>query len=122
CIFMMDGLVEKYQTGKNKILISRSAIYVSALTTIIGLGVLIFAQHPALKSIAVIAVLGITCVVIISQIIQPFLFNIFIQKRAAKGLMPFTLWSILKMMFAFTYFVVGCLLLTIIALFLVYLN
>lgn len=122
CIFMMDGLIEKYKNGHNKILISRSAIYVSALTTIIGLGVLIFAQHPALKSIALIAVLGIACVVMISQVLQPFLFNLFIQKRADKGLMPFTLWSFSKMIFAFTYFVIGCLILTFAGLVLVYLN
>jgi len=122
CIFMMDGLIEKYKTGHNKILISRSAIYVSALTTIIGLGVLIFAKHPALKSIALIAVLGIACVVMISQVLQPFLFGLFIQKRADKGLMPFTLWSFSKMIFAFTYFVVGCLVLTLVGSVLVYLN
>jgi 1-acyl-sn-glycerol-3-phosphate acyltransferase len=112
-IFMMDGLLEKYKTGKEKLLVSRAAIYVSAITTIIGLGVLIFAKHPALKSIAAIAVIGIGCVVIISQVLQPLLFNFFIQKRADKGLMPFTLWSFIKSIFAFTYFLVGCLILTI---------
>jgi len=115
-IFMLDGLMEKYRTGTAKVIQSRSAIYLSAITTIIGLGTLVFAQHPALKSIALTAVLGIICVVFIAQVLQPFLFNILIQKRADKGLMPFTFWSLFKSIFAFTYFVFGCLLLTIIGL------
>lgn len=115
-IFMMDGLLEKYRSGKNPIQSSRSAVYLSVLTTIVGLGTLIFAQHPALKSIAFISILGLLCVVFVSQIIQPFLFNFLIQKRADKGFMPFTLWSLAKSIFSFAYFFSGCLLLTIIGL------
>lgn len=112
-IFMMDGLLEKYKTGKNKIASARSAVYLSVLTTIIGLGTLIFAQHPALKSIAFISVLGLICVVFVSQVIQPFLFNFLIQKRADKGWMPFTLWSLFKSAFSFFYFFTGCFILTL---------
>lgn len=121
-IFMMDGLVERYKTGNNKLLLSRSAIYLSALTTIIGLGVLIFAKHPALKGIALTAVIGIVCVVILAQILQPYLFQLLIQGRANKGKMPFTLWSLSKSIFAFSYFLLGCLLLTVVGFLLVYLK
>lgn len=118
-IFMMDGLLEKYRTGKNQIQSARSAVYLSVLTTIVGLGTLIFAQHPALKSIAFISILGLICVVFVSQVIQPFLFNFLIQKRADKGFMPFTLWSLMKSTFSFLYFFTGCFLLTIIGFLLV---
>lgn len=113
-IFMMDSLMHKYRFGKNKIKSARAAVYLSVLTTIIGLGVLIFANHPALKSIALISVIGLTCVVIISQIVQPFLFNFFIQNRADKGFMPFTLWSFTKSLFSFTNFFIGCIIVTIV--------
>src|SRR5690606_19125651 len=66
-IFMMDSLQHKYKYGNRKIESARSAVYLSAITTLIGLGVLIFAKHPALKSIALIAVIGLTSVVFISQ-------------------------------------------------------
>lgn len=112
-IFMMDSLMEKYRTGQNKIAAARSAVYLSVLTTIIGLGTLIFAKHPALHSIAVIAILGLVSVVFVSQVLQPFLFNFLIQKRADKGFMPFTLWSLVKSTFSFLYFFTGCLLVTI---------
>lgn len=112
-IFMMDSLMEKYRTGKNNIRPARAAVYLSVLTTIIGLGTLIFAKHPALQSIALVATLGLVCVVFVSQVLQPFLFNFMIQHRTDKGFMPFTLWSLLKSAFSFTYFFTGCLLVTL---------
>lgn len=121
-IFMMDSLMEKYRTGKNHIRSARSAVYLSVLTTITGLGTLIFAKHPALQSIALISVVGLLCVVFISQVLQPFLFNFLIQKRADKGFMPFTLWSLLKSVFAFLYFFTGCMIVSISGLLLVKLN
>lgn len=112
-IFMMDSLMEKYRTGESKISHARSAVYLSVLTTIIGLGTLIFAKHPALHSIAVIAILGLLSVVFVSQVLQPFLFNFMIQRRADKGFMPFTLWSLAKSVFSFLYFFTGCMLVTL---------
>lgn len=118
-IFMMDSLMEKYRTGKNHLKSARSAVYLSVLTTISGLGTLIFAQHPALQSIALIAVIGLLCVVFVSQVLQPFLFNFLIQNRADKGFMPFTILSLTKSVFSFSYFVFGCLLVSFLGIFLV---
>lgn len=112
-IFTMDGLVEKYKTKSNKLSSTRAAVYVSVVTVIIGLGVLLMAKHPALRSIAFISITGLLCVLFISQTLQPFLFNRFIQNRADKGLLPFTLWSFAKSVFAFTYFVTGSIVLTV---------
>lgn len=112
-IFTMDGLVEKHRTGSDKLLSLRAAVYVSAVTVFIGLGVLLLAKHPALKSIALISVTGLFCVLFISQTLQPFLFNWFIQNRADKKFLPFTLWSFLKSVFAFLYFFTGSMVLTI---------
>jgi 1-acyl-sn-glycerol-3-phosphate acyltransferase len=118
-IFMMDSLMEKYRTGKSHVHSARSAVYLSVLTTITGLGTLIFAVHPALKSIAAIAIVGLICVVFVSQVLQPFLFNFFIQSRANKGYMPFTLLSFMRSVASFSYFVLGCLLVSIAGLFLI---
>lgn len=112
-IFTMEGLVEKYRTGKQKLTSVRAAVYVSVATAIIGLGVLLLAKHPALRSIAFISVVGLLCVLFISQTLQPFLFNLFIQKRADKRFLPFTLRSFLLSVFAFTYFFIGSIILTI---------
>lgn len=118
-IFITDGLLEKYKYGHSKFQTVKTSIYLSALTTILGLGILLLAKHPALKSIAAVSVIGILSILFVSQTVQPLLFNFFIQKRADKGQQPFTLWSFLKTNFAFTYYVIGCLLVTVIGFILV---
>ncbi len=112
-IFITDGLIEKYKYGKLKINSIKTSIYLSAITTIIGLGILIFAKHPALRSIAMVSVIGILSILLVSQTLQPLLFNFFIQNRTDKKQHPFTLWSFAKTIFAFIYYVVGCTLVTI---------
>lgn len=112
-IFTMDGLVDRYKTGKEKLTSARAAVYVSAVTVVIGLGVLLLAKHPALRSIALISVIGLLCVLFISQTLQPLLFKWFIQNRADKRYLPFTLHSLLVSVFAFSYFFIGSMLLTV---------
>ena len=112
-IFITDGLTRKYSEGKQTISSHNVSIYLSAGTTLIGLGALIFARHPAMHSIAGISIIGICCVVFIGQTIQPFLYDFFIQSRKEKGRAPWTFLKLLLSIFAFSYFVIGALLLTI---------
>src|SRR6187397_642132 len=70
-LFIMDGLLQEYKTGRKNLSSFKSSIFLSAITTIAGLGVLIFAKHPALRSFAGISIIGILCVVIMSQILIP---------------------------------------------------
>jgi len=118
-IFTLDGLMDRYKLGNKKLHSVRAAVYVSVVTVLIGLGVLLLAKHPALKSIAFISVTGIICVVFISQTLQPFLFNFFIQKRADKGFLPFTLWSFTKSVFSLFYFALGSMVMTVVGFFLI---
>lgn len=114
-IFTMDGLLQQYKSGREDNLSSfRTSIFLSAITTILGLGVMIFAQHPSLRSIALISIIGISCVVLISQVMIPFLFNWLITNRTRKGRAPWTLHGWAKSVFAFAYFTSGCLVLTVI--------
>lgn len=121
-LFIMDGLLKEYKTGKKNLDSYKSSIFLSAITTLAGLGVLIFAKHPALQSIAVIAIIGIACVVMMSQILIPFFFHLLIKKRTEKKRFPWTLAGALKSAFAFSYFVFGCIVLTIVGLVVIKLN
>lgn len=112
-IFTMDGLQQEYKTGAKHLPSFKSSIIFSAITTILAIGVLIFAKHPSLRSIALIAVIGISCVVVTSQVLIPFLFNWLITNRVNKGQRPpWTLMGWCLSMFAFAYYTVGALLLT----------
>ncbi|MFT3909599.1 MAG: MMPL family transporter [Ferruginibacter sp.] len=115
-LFIMDGLLQEYKTGKKNLSSFKSSIFLSAITTIAGLGVLIFAKHPALRSIAVISIIGIVCVVLMSQILIPYFFSLLIKNRVQKNKFPWTLTGFLKSAFAFCYFVLGCILLIVIGL------
>jgi predicted exporter/2-polyprenyl-3-methyl-5-hydroxy-6-metoxy-1,4-benzoquinol methylase len=90
-IFITDGLQKKYIEGKDNLPSYKVSIFLSAFTTIIAMGALIFAKHPALRSIAVISIIGIACVLLISNTIIPLLFRWFITDRTDKGKAPFTL-------------------------------
>ena len=104
-LFIMDGLLQEYKTGKKNLSSFKSSIILSAVTTIAGLGVLIFAKHPALRSIAFISIIGILCVVIMAQILIPFLFSLLIRNRVKRNRFPWTLWGFIKSSFAFSYFI-----------------
>lgn len=107
-IFIIDGLLSEYRTGKKMLSSHKTAIFFSAFTTVVGIGALVFAGHPALKSISVISILGMVSVVIISFTVQPILFRLFITSQTRKGGFPFTLAGFLNSMYAFVYFMVGC--------------
>ncbi len=107
-IFITDALLTEYKTGQKNLQSYKTGIFISAITTMIGIGVLIFASHPALKSIGIITIIGMFCVLIISNTIQPLLFRFFITNRTAKKRVPLTLLSIFQSLFAYVFFATGC--------------
>ena len=110
-IFITDGLMQEYKNGKKLLSSHKTAIFFSAFTAIVGMGVLIFAQHPALKSIALISVIGLSIVVLVSYTVQPMLFRLLVTNHTKKGGFPYTLGSILNTIYCFVYFLVGCIVL-----------
>lgn len=95
-IFIMEGLLYKYKTGKKLLDPHKTAIFFSAFTMIVGIGALVFARHPALHSIAIITILGMFAVVLVAYTAEPVIFNAFVTKPTSQGRPPFTLWAILR--------------------------
>jgi 1-acyl-sn-glycerol-3-phosphate acyltransferase len=120
-IFITDGLTEKFKKGKETLASHKVSIFLSAVTVLIGLGALIFAKHPALKSIALISIIGIFCVVVIGQTVQPFLYNFFIQSRKERGLPPWTIPTLILFWIAFGYYVTVSLFASLVGYILLYL-
>jgi 1-acyl-sn-glycerol-3-phosphate acyltransferase len=118
-IFITDGLTSKFKSGKDTLTSHKLSMFLGAATTIIGLGALIFARHPALRSIAFVSIIGIICVLVIGQTIQPFIYNFYIQRRKVKGFAPYTFFYLLVSLVEFSYFVVASLLMTIVGFFIV---
>lgn len=110
-IFIMDGLQTKYRTGQKVLNSHKTAIFFSAFTTVVGMGALAFAKHPALQSISLISILGIVAVVLVAYTIQPIIYGFFIARPAAKELPPYTILGLLRTVALFLLFLSGCLVL-----------
>jgi 1-acyl-sn-glycerol-3-phosphate acyltransferase len=92
-IFMTEGHLHKLQYKRDNIPTFKRSVILSALTTLVGIGVLIFAGHPALKSIAVVAMIGITSAVVVTFILQPVLINFLTHYQNRKRAQPVTLYN-----------------------------
>lgn len=118
-IFVTEGLLQKYKYNKKILSSYNVAIVLSALSTIFGIGVLYFAKHPSIHSIAIISVIGILCTLLVTLYIQPTIFNFLVQNRVNKKKAPITFFMFLYSFLLYAYFVIGCILLHGILLFLV---
>jgi 1-acyl-sn-glycerol-3-phosphate acyltransferase len=112
-IFMTMALQKEHTFGKIELPTYKTSILLSVATTILGIGVLIFAKHPALKSIALIGIIGIFSSLIITFVIQPLVFAFFVTNRTKKGKQPFELRSFIHGILSFFYYGFGGFLMSI---------
>lgn len=103
-IFMTSALQKQYTTGRNELKTYRTSILLAVITTILAIGALIFAEHPALKSISSVALIGVVVAVIITFVFYPPIFKFFFQNRPAKGLSPVSLRLWIQTLALFFYF------------------
>ncbi len=108
-IFILKGLMQKYATGRENLRSFKKSILLSAATTIIGIGVLYLARHPALRSIAVVAVPGILSVLIITFTVEPVLFRHLIYSGRKKRWVPLTFSDMWLSFFGIGTFILGSL-------------
>ncbi|CAI8920286.1 MMPL family transporter [Chryseobacterium sp. IT-36CA2] len=106
-IFLTQAMQKEHTTGKNELPTYRTSIILAVFTTILSIGSLIFAKHPALHSLALVALIGMFSVIIITSTLYPFWFRLFITNRAKKGLSPITFRLFLRAVFSFLYYGLG---------------
>ncbi|MGY5847266.1 MMPL family transporter [Salegentibacter sp. HM20] len=81
-IFMTNAFLREYDVNKEALPTYQASILLSVLTTLLGMGALVFAKHPALQSVAVVSVIGIIAAVSVVFILQAWLLNfLFIERR-----------------------------------------
>lgn len=112
-IFMTSGLQKQYTTGENELHTYRTSIILAVLTTVLAIGVLIFAKHPALKSVSAIALIGIISAMLITFAFYPIIFKFFIMSRPKKGKAPVGLRLLISAILSFGYFGGGSLLISL---------
>ncbi|MGN0281662.1 MAG: 1-acyl-sn-glycerol-3-phosphate acyltransferase [Prevotella sp.] len=91
-IFITEGLIYE-RTYRRRLLSSyKRSIFVSAAIMFIGMGVLVFAKHPAMFSIGVVTIVGMASVVLMTCIIPPVVFRwLTVKGDVTPRLQPLTL-------------------------------
>ncbi len=111
-IFITNGLLTEYRSGKRTLSTHKTSIILSVITTIAGVGVLVFAKHPVLYTISVVSLIGILCAAFIAFTIQPLLLRLFIGNHRKR---PISLRYLVHSILSFGYFGIGGFLLSVYA-------
>ena len=86
-IFVMEGLINKGKYNSYRLLtFHKTAIFFSAIILLIVVTSLLFATHPAIYSIGISTIIGMTSTILITYALQPLLFRAgmkidFLRKR-----------------------------------------
>lgn len=79
-IFVVEGLLYERRTGKAILPQYRQSIILSALIMLLGIGILVFAVHPAMHSLGAVTLIGMFIVLLMAIFIPPFLFKILLPR------------------------------------------
>ena len=116
-IFITEGLEYEFWTGK-KILHSYSnAVVLSAIIMFIGIGVLAFARHPALRSLGLVTVIGMVTVVAMACYLPPIVYRWLHFKHGKPRRHPLTIGGMLATVYIVIQMVIWMSLLSLLALF-----
>ena len=83
-IFIVEGLVYEQKTGKPILPQYRQSIILSAAIMLIGIGILVFAKHPAMHSLGAVTLIGMTVTLIMATTIPPILYRWYIALSERK--------------------------------------
>ena len=112
-IFITEGLMYEYATGKKILRSFKNAVVLSALIMFIGIGALIVARHPALRSLAAVTVVGMFTVVAMAYYLPPLVFRFLTTKKGKLRKIPWTLGRSLRTGYIFVVFLLAMLGLTV---------
>jgi len=75
CVFLVSSFDPLIAQRENHLLRTSGAVTISALTTMLGLGALVLAKHPALRSLGLTALLGIGSGLVAALLIVPLFYR-----------------------------------------------
>ena len=90
-IFITEGLLYEYTTGKPRLSSYKHSVVISALIMFAGIGCLVVAKHPALRSLAVVTIIGMATVVFMASFLPPVIFDWLTKKKRKPREAPITL-------------------------------
>lgn len=75
-IFILDGLLGETREKGRLLMQHKTAIFLSAIVLIVSISSLIFATHPAMASIGLITLIGMTATMLLAYTLEPFVFHL----------------------------------------------
>ena len=112
-IFVTEGLLYEYAYGKKMLAQFKNSIILSATIMFISIGMLIFAKHPAMRSLAEVTIIGMFSVVLMAYIVPPVVFKWLTIRKGKPRRQPVTLASLFRSAIGFPYFFGGVLVMSV---------
>ena len=111
-IFITEGLMHEYKYGVKTVDDRRKSVIISAVIMFIGIGTLIFAKHPAMRSLAEITILGMLVVVVMAHFLPEWLFQWMTMKRGREREVPVSIMRLLRSAWAFGFLLISVIICT----------
>lgn len=104
-IFITEGLMRRRAYGAKTIKSYQNSIILSAAVMFAGMGMLLLAKHPAMRSLGQVATLGMAVVLFMAFYLPPLVFDFLTIKNGTTRQVPITLkrlgYSIFSLLFFF---------------------
>jgi 1-acyl-sn-glycerol-3-phosphate acyltransferase len=111
-IFITEGLMHEYAYRRKALKSYKNSIILSALIMLAGVGTLIFARHPAMRSLAEVTLVGMFSVVVMAYVIPPLIFRWLTQANGSPRRSPLTIRRLAASLYVGAVFLFGCLAIT----------
>lgn len=116
-IFVTEGLMYEYAHKKKVLASYKKSVALSATIMFIGIGVLIFAKHPAMRSLAQVTIVGMSSVILMAYLFPPLLFKWLTLSKGENRIMPITFRNLFNTILSFTVFAFFCTIYTLLGFF-----
>ncbi len=105
-IFTTEGLIYEYAYGRKRFATYKDSIVHSALIMFIGIGALIVARHPAMRSLAEVTLVGMVVVLLMAYYLPPVIFRWLTTRDGEPRQVPITAGRLLRSLGAICFFLV----------------
>lgn len=113
-IFVTEGVMYEYTYRKKMLASYKNSVLLSASIMFIGIGSLIIAKHPAMKSLAEVTIVGMFSVVLMAYLIPPLIFRWLTTKKGQIRRIPITLRMLIRTFYCFMVFFIASIILTLV--------
>lgn len=103
-IFITEGLTYEYTYGRKRLRTYKDSVALSAILMFVGIGTLISAKHPALFSLAEVAIIGMITVVVMTFYLPPKVFGWITTRNGKIREVPLTIERMLYSLWALSFF------------------